>query len=159
LFKLNGWYEVIIGWMILMVTTVAIGHAISNKKFNANFTGPYQAIVIKVIDADTIKMEVLIWPNLFTETNVRVHGIDTPETTWRAKSECEKQDGRAATEFVKEFLKGKQIMITNVKLGKYAGRVIANITVGGKDLSALLLETNYAVPYFGGKKLKWICKK
>ena len=43
---------------------------------NQKFSGPYLAEVIRVIDGDTIKVKVAIWPTITVEVSARVLGVD-----------------------------------------------------------------------------------
>ena len=44
----------------------------------------------------------------------------------------------------------KVMQIANVKHGKYAGRVVADVLVGGERLSDMLVAEGLARPYHGG---------
>lgn len=44
---------------------------------------------------------------------------------------------------------------SNPKLGKYAGRIVADVNVGGVDVAKYLIGKGYAKPYDGGTKPKW----
>ncbi len=106
-------------------------------------TGPVSAEVLRVIDGDTIAVKALIWPDQQVEVKVRLAKIDAPEL-FRPSCEREKQIARKASEFVKNQI-GNQVQLTDIRLGKYAGRVIANINTGsGQDLGRLLLQAKLA---------------
>ena len=47
------------------------------------------------------------------------------------------------------------VQITNVKHGKYAGRVVADVLVGGKKLSDMLIAEGLGRPYEGGRRESW----
>ena len=121
------------------------------------FYGPYDVEVVEVKDGDTNKMEVQVWLGLHANIAIRVAGIDTAEKGWRARSDCEREDSRIATGLTVSFLINKQITISNVRWGKYAGRAIADVSADGQDLGTALLASGYAVPYKGGKKQPWEC--
>ena len=67
--------------------------------------GPYGDVeIISVKDGDTIEVMVEVYPDTFIHTDVRVHGIDTPETRRGVKSgkripECEIELGNRAKEY------------------------------------------------------------
>jgi len=113
----------------------------------------YQADVVRVIDGDTVKLNVEIWPGLTQVINLRLDGVNTPEK--RGASDCEKEAGKKATEFTEWFLEGHKVTVTDVKLGKYAGRVLGKISVGGVDLGQALIDTGHARPYVGGRRAGW----
>ena len=122
--------------------------------------GPYDADLIKVKDGDTVKLTVHVWPGLIQLVNVRLKGIDTPESRRGKKSgvripECEIELGKMATRFTEEFLEGKTIQLHGVKLGKFAGRALGTISANGEDLGQALIQAGLAKPYDGGSREIW----
>ena len=117
----------------------------------ASLTVP--ADVVSVYDGDTIKVEALHWPGHTWSGSVRLLGVDTPEL--RGKCPEEKAAAIAAREFVKSIL-GIHVLLHDVKLGKYAGRVLASIqTETGVDLAEMLIEHGHARRYDGGARSGW----
>lgn len=111
------------------------------------------AEVVEVIDGDTIAVRALIWPGHYVETRVRLDGVDTPETR-RPECEAERAAGHEATAFTRAWLAAHpDISLHNVRLGSFAGRVIADMrAVADADaeparLSDALQAANLAVPY------------
>lgn len=99
-------------------------------------TGPVAAKVIRVYDGDTFTVEAYPWPGITANTKVRVNGVDTPEI--RGKCEAEKQKAVEGRDFVKGLILGEMVFLENVKYGKYAGRVVADVAEqrgqsGGQD--------------------------
>ena len=118
--------------------------------------GSYRAEVIKVKDGDTVLLDVAIWPNLTKRISLRLNGVNTPEKRGKGVTDCEKKAAQKATEFTQQFLKDtKFVFVSNVKLGKYAGRALGNITKGKQDLAKALLEAGHAKKYDGGKREPW----
>lgn len=124
------------------------------------YRGPFNASVLKVIDADTLKVRVFPWPSVAIETSVRLRGIDAPEKK-RHKCPEEKQLSKLAIAYTKSIIKpGDSIQIFDVAFGKYSGRVIAGVRIVDMDslqisLSRALLAAGYAKIYSGGKKESW----
>lgn len=118
--------------------------------------GPYHANVLRVIDGDSIEVDVRLWPGLTQRTSVRVKGIDTPERTGPA---CEKALAEAAKKFTREWvsLAGLRVVLTDVSNDKFGGRVVGKMSREGstKDLGQALLLAGHARPYWNGKKVKW----
>lgn len=112
--------------------------------------GPYQADLVEVKDGDTILLDVHVWPGHTQSISVREWGIDTPEK--RTRNLCEKELGIKATSFTADFIQNKTITVTNISLGKYAGRVLGNIYADGDSLSEALLDIGLAIPYYGGSR-------
>ena len=114
--------------------------------------GPYQAEVSRVIDGDTIELNIHIWPKLTQNVKLRLSGVNTPEKRGKV-SDCEKEAGQKATNFTQRFLQGvKTVTVTDIKLGKYAGRVLGNLSKQRQDLGQALIQTGHAKPYKGGKR-------
>lgn len=128
----------------------------------------YPAKLVRVIDADTQKMQVQIWPGITSLVNVRVLGIDTPETR-RPNKKCKQAEralGREATTFVAKLYSnsarsGGSIRLVDVGSDKYFGRVTARVLIGQDkdrtfvDLAQVLIKEALAIPYDGGKKANW----
>jgi endonuclease YncB( thermonuclease family) len=116
--------------------------------------GPVPARVVSVIDGDTLVVRARIWLGQELETRVRLSGIDTPELT----GGCVRERALAerARRLVVEIVAGREVVLREVRLGKYAGRVVASITTDdGRDLGSILLSAGLARPYDGGPRGHW----
>ncbi len=117
-------------------------------------TGPISAKVIKVYDGDTFTVEAYPWPGLEAKASVQVDGVDTPEI--RGKCEAEKQKAIEARDFVKGLILGEVVQLENVKHGKYAGRVVAEVILdGGENLADKIISQGLGREYHGGKREGW----
>jgi endonuclease YncB( thermonuclease family) len=117
--------------------------------------GPVLADLVDIIDGDTIRVKAYIWPNQTIETKVRIAGINAPEL--RAKCDREKKIAIKAKNFLKKNL-SKKLFLTNLKWGKYGGRVIADVTNFDKrNVFDEMLKLNLAVKYDPRKKRKSWC--
>ncbi|PNV83836.1 MAG: hypothetical protein C0610_16795 [Desulfobacteraceae bacterium] len=128
--------------------------------------GPYNDVeIVEVKDGDTVAVKVEVWPNTFIATDVRIRGIDTPETRNGVKSgqripECEIELGKEAKKYAQYLmLKAKKITLFNVDPSKtkYAGRISGNLLIDGHTFSDAMVESGHAVEYSGGKRLIWPC--
>ena len=115
--------------------------------------GPYQADLVRVLDGDTVQVDVRLWPGLAQRINLRVIGIDTPEK--RTRNLCEKEKGLAATAYAETLLEGAELTIDQIELGKYAGRVLGVLYVDGVDFGTTMTEAGHARPYDGGTRQEW----
>lgn len=117
----------------------------------------YSWPVVRVVDGDTVKVDASAdIPLELASIAVRLRGVDTPEKGWRAKCETEKRAGTVATNFTKDAInKSRAIIIRNPTWGKYGGRVIADIILDERSLSALLIQTGHGRAYLGGKRESW----
>ena len=126
------------------------------------FVSSYQAEVLRIVDADTLKMRVMIWPGWRQEIAIRLAGIDTPEKR-RPDRKCsdggvaEKAHAFKAAALVADLVQvGDVLEIRNVSLGKYAGRAIADVVLtGGNSLAEILWLQGFAVRYDGGRRPSW----
>ncbi|MEO1253033.1 MAG: thermonuclease family protein [Pseudomonadota bacterium] len=108
------------------------------------YEGPATAAVERVVDGDTVRVRVGVWIDQELSVSVRVAGVDAPEL-FRSKCEDEKAKARLAKSFVEDFLEGGRATLTNIKRGKYAGRVVARIEADGRDLGDALIAAGLAV--------------
>ena len=112
--------------------------------------------VVSVYDGDTIKVDVKRMPFPLSKMAIRIRGIDTPELR-RAKCLLERTKAFQAKHFVMNIIgEKKTIRVYNFKWGKYGGRIIGDVRVGGKDIGEELIKNFLAVPYQGyGPKHDW----
>lgn len=143
---------------IFVVFTSLLNGVVSAKGFKSH-AGPVQAEVVKITDADTIRVIAYPWPSMRVAAAVRIRGIDTPEKR-RSKCNQEKALAYRATAYVKGLLKpGHRVKLENIRFGKYAGRVVADLFFempkGWENLASVLFAAGYAKEYHGGKKRSW----
>lgn len=108
-------------------------------------------ILIKVIDGDTIKVDVPnVHPLFGHNLPIRLADIDTPEMFG-----CNADIGIKAREYLTNIMVGaKSIKIQNCVRGKYF-RIVCDIMVDNKNVSSMMLESKLAKPYGD----KWKCPK
>ena len=108
-----------------------------------NYT--YHATVVRVVDADTIDVNLDYGDYLRQIRRLRVAGVDAPERYTEL--------GKVAALYVSSLLPvGAEIVVTTSKPDKY-GRQLATVQLpDGRDLAADLLGRTYAVAYSGGAR-------
>jgi len=118
---------------------------------------PYAFNVSRVVDGDTVEFEAkFLPPPLKSKLSLRIFGVDTPEKSFRAQCEKEKQMGDAATEFTKKFVADAKTTLVELKdWDKFGGRVLGDIIADGKSLRAALIKNGLAREYYGDKKQSW----
>jgi micrococcal nuclease len=113
----------------------------------------YTAKVIRVIDGDSLWLEVDIGFRMSFKDNFRLNGIDALE--WNSKSENKRQKAREARDALAFLVLGKELRITTTKPGKY-GRWLADLYVisDGEEIHVndWLVKEGHAVWYGGGKR-------
>ena len=118
--------------------------------------GPYPATLVRVIDGDTVVLDVALWPGLVQRIHLRLEGVNTPEKRGKSITACEKAAAARASAFTTRVLrKARTISISGIRLGKYAGRVLGHLMADGQDLGRALIAAGLARPYAGGKRAAW----
>ena len=118
--------------------------------------------IVKVLDGDTIDVEIDLGFDLYKRERVRVAGVDTPEK--RTRDLEEKELGIDATNWLKKKLEdtiagdGDELTIrTELKggVGKY-GRLLGWLYINDEEgsLNEQMITEGYAWPYDGGTKQK-----
>lgn len=126
------------------------------------FAGDYEAKVLRVIDGDTFKAELEIWPGLYQRASVRIIGVDAPESRRGAKNgqaipECEIELGLASKAFAESILKNRTVILKETRFDKYGGRIGSKVFINGLDVSILIIQAGHGIPYKGGKRQIWNC--
>ena len=106
----------------------------------------YNADVIRVIDGDTIELNIDLGFRVWTKCHARLLGIDTPEI--RTKNEDVKLLGLKAKSRVEEILTeyGNKVRIISHDLDKY-GRPLVTVFAGSINVNQLLLNEGLARIY------------
>jgi micrococcal nuclease len=113
--------------------------------------------VLKVVDGDTIDVDIDLGFNISYTQRVRLAGIDTPES--RTKDLAEKKLGLESKKHLTELLKSAtQIVIRTEKpdsTEKY-GRILGWIFLDGssESVNTALIASGYAWDYMGETKVK-----
>ena len=97
-----------------------------------------RAAVERVVDGDTVRVRLAIWLDQEIRVAVRLADVDAPEL-YRSACAGEKARARSAKVFVESFLEGREVMLHDIRRGKYAGRVAARIEADVEDLGRALV--------------------
>ena len=148
-------------WIALLFLVFVASSCIQEKETKLQFGVKYRVLVLKVIDGDTIDVQL---PNGVTES-VRMLGVDTPEKVPQRNRPneydeitnltCLAEWGVRAAEFTKSMLEGKHVYIEldrNAGMRGYYGRLLAYIYLeNGTDFTAMLIKLGYARAYAEAK--------
>lgn len=116
--------------------------------------GPLPARVLQVLDGDTLEVAARIWLGQEITIRVRLDGVDSPEIA--GKCAVERLAAERAQAFIADTIDGRPVVLSQIRYGKYAGRVLARIaTADGRDLSRALIAERLARPYDGGRRRPW----
>ena len=111
----------------------------------------------KVIDGDTIEVDIDLGFDIAIHKPVRLAGVDTPES--RTKDAYEKKLGLEAKEWLKLQLKDAETLRIKTEkpdsTEKY-GRILGWLYIGNEAISIneKMIQQGYAWSYLGEKKVK-----
>lgn len=107
----------------------------------------YQARLIRVVDGDTVDLEVDLGFHLCARLRFRLEGINAPEMHG-----AESASGADARSFlVSRLTHTDSITVQSTKTGKF-GRWLGRLFVDGADINQEMIESGHARPYDGGKR-------
>ena len=116
--------------------------------------GPVIAEVVRVLDGDTLEVSAKIWLGQELKVSARIRGIDAPEL--RGKCRQEVMMAAAATDRLVAATQGASLRLSNIQNDKYAGRVVADVTMAdGTELGPLMLQSGLVHAYDGGERGGW----
>ena len=109
----------------------------------------------RIVDGDTVDINIDLGFNLTKKERVRLAGIDTPET--RTKDLKEKKLGNEAKDFLEiHLMRATRLTVKTEKDGKY-GRMLGWLYETEEDemsINEIMVNKGYAWSYDGGTKEK-----
>lgn len=97
------------------------------------------ATVLRIVDADTIRLRLSLGWHVYRDDNCRLAGINAPELCTDA--------GKTARDYAAALLPvGAEVTFRSMKLDKY-GRPLGHIVYQGCDVAAQLLAAGHCVPF------------
>jgi micrococcal nuclease len=117
----------------------------------------YVKKVSKIVDGDTIDVEIDLGFDISFSSRVRLAGIDTPES--RTKDKVEKSLGLESKAYLKDAIESaKTVVIKTEKMDsseKY-GRILGWVFLDGSAISInqKMIDDGYAWGYMGETKIK-----
>jgi len=161
--SLPRWVTILV--LVALVVGGSAGYAPGALGAGDRLAGPLPALVVAVIDGDTLEVRVHIWLGQNISTRVRLVGIDAPEI--KGKCDRERDLARRARAYLLARLDPAAtgaaigagagvVRLREVRYGKYAGRVLARVeTLDGMDLGQELVAAGLARPYDGRRRSSW----
>ena len=105
----------------------------------------YKARLLRVVDGDTVDVDIDLGFKVHIQQRVRLYGIDAPEV--RTRDLEEKEKGIASTVYLKQILPREFIVKTYLnKRGKF-GRILGTILVNEIDINKQMIEEGHAEKY------------
>ena len=131
----------------------------------------YRVIVTRVVDGDTVDVDIDLGFNEYKKDRVRLMGIDTPESRTRnlkekalgLKSKARLKELIASAPLINKKRGKKAVFLKTTKEGKGKfGRILGTILIGeDTDVCEVLINEGHARTYFGGSKNElgpWTCE-
>ena len=145
------------------------------------YTG-YVETTEQIRDGDTIRDAMVkiadfsdrgeVWPGIvitddgvFSTLDIRIAGIDAPEMSPRGadrteeSKDRERQLARQARTMLRDLIMsrgGGRFTVTQPAHGKFAGRMLATVWIGGTNVGEALINSDLAKPYSGrGPRPSW----
>jgi len=113
----------------------------------------YGCKVTRVVDGDTIDVDLDLGFDIIYKCRVRLYGIDTPES--RTRNKDEKVRGKLAAKFLQDAISNGKNVILQTQLkdskGKF-GRVLASVVVDEININQQMVTNHLAVRYEGQNK-------
>ena len=113
----------------------------------------YGCQVTRVVDGDTIDVDLDLGFDIIYKCRVRLYGIDTPES--RTRNKDEKVRGKLAAKFLQDAISNGKNVILQTQLkdskGKF-GRVLASVVVDEININQQMVTNHLAVRYEGQSK-------
>jgi len=109
----------------------------------------YRAKVMRVVDGDTLDVDIDLGFKVWTKQRVRMYGIDTPETRTRDKEE--KKAGLASKKWLSDEIEGIEVELESKEWGKF-GRSLSVVYKGRRNMNKELVKLGLAKEYYGGKR-------
>lgn len=109
----------------------------------------YRATVVRVVDGDTVDVDIDLGFYMVTRQRIRLEHIDAPEK----RGEC-KQDGIGAMRFLEKMLSSdRPLYIKTTKAGKF-GRWLGELWIENdtNSVNQQMIDTGHALAYEGGKR-------
>jgi micrococcal nuclease len=113
--------------------------------------------LLRVVDGDTIDVDIDLGFDISLSKRVRLAGIDTPES--RTSDRFEKSLGLESKEYLKNAMKDAEVIVIKTELPdsseKY-GRILGWIYIDNqeKSINEVMIEDGYAWSYMGDTKVK-----
>lgn len=108
--------------------------------------GPFRVDKDRVIDGWRYNLRWREGPGAQSNGRFALSNVTTPSATPTDQA-CEREIGIAVRDFVRKFVRGKQLKTREVREGREIKAWVGLLQAGRVDMSTLLLEMGVAIPY------------
>ena len=127
-----------------------------------DFEGPFRVEMDRVIDGWRFNLRWREGPRSRRNGRFQLSDVHTPSATSHfSQGDCEQPLGIEVRDFVRRFVRGKQLRAREVRRGRDSRVFVGRLQVGDEDLSTVLLERGYAVPFHdswrNAEQRRWDC--
>ena len=150
--------------ILVMATTgaTALAQAESPGGFREpDHEGPFRVEMKRVIEGYRFDLRWREGPGGRDGGRFRLSDVHTPSLY--TDQECEKTPAERARQFVREFVRGRQLRVRNVRKGRDSRTWVGRLEANGEDLSQALLAAGLAVPYHDSwrnpEMRRWVCSE
>ncbi len=113
-----------------------------------DFEGPFRVEMDRVIDGWRFNLRWREGPRSRRNGRFHLSDVHTPSaTSTYSQGACEQPLGIEVRDFVRRYVRGKQLRARDVRRGRDSRVFVGRLQVGGEDLSTVLLERGYAIPF------------
>lgn len=112
----------------------------------------YKAVVLRVVDGDTVDLDIDLGMRTHTLERIRLDGLNAPEL--HSKDQSERDAAKVSADFLRSLLADPNVVIktkkdSQEKYGRYLGTIFNS---AGENVNEAMIKTGHAVPYSGGAR-------
>jgi endonuclease YncB( thermonuclease family) len=149
--------------IFLALLLVSSGHAQDERGFREpDMQGPFRVDMDRVVDGWRFNLRWREGPRSRRDGRFHLADVHTPSST-ATDQECEREVGIAVRDFVRRYVRGRQLRARDVRRGRDPRAWVGRLEVGDEDLGTVLLDLNMAIPYHDSPRnpelREWDCSK
>ena len=115
---------------------------------------PVTVKVLRVIDGDTITVQVHVRLGSYRKRNVSLDGIEIPK--FEGECAAEREMAQKAKAFLENATSGARVTLNTIHTEETTGRLLARVVLSdGTDLSDALINAGLGRPYEDGNPEGW----
>lgn len=134
---------------VVLATSIATSaHADEDERGfrEPDMQGPFRVDMDRVIDGWRFNLKWREGPRSRRDGRFHLSDVHTPNATATDQA-CEREVGVAVRDFVRRYVRGRQLRARDVRRGRDTRIWVGRLEVNGDDLSTVLLDLDLAVPY------------